>query len=114
MSDDADDMVELPMVCTCTPEGAAAASVLREAVKARLLAGSASLRPVEVTDANFLSALCTSMRWDWSANVAGIRMDQWFVVVVEQLLPTNDERRIAVQCDAVEDGLAAVWDFLAT
>ena len=111
---DEDDQVNLPMVCTCAPEGAAEAEALRESVKVRLAAGSEELRPTKVTDANFVTTLCASLRWDWSASVSAIRMDQWFVVVVEQLLPSNEQRRIAVQCDAVEDGLAAAWNFLAT
>ena len=112
MSEDADD-VDLPMVCTCAPEGAQAASLLRESVRVRLAAGSTSLGARDVRDANFVTALCASLRWDWGAHVSSIRMDQWFGVVVDQLLPSNDERQIVVQCDAVEDGLAAVWDFLA-
>lgn len=62
----------------------------------------------------FLSDVFLSLHADWSANVAGIFMDQWFLVVVEQMLPSGDERRIAVQADAAEDGLAAVWAFLAS
>lgn len=103
---------QLPMICTCSPEGAAHAVTLRADVMGRLAQGSARLRPHSVTDQNFLSSLCLSLHADLRANVSAIYMDQWFAVVVEQLLPSNLERRVVVQADAAEDGLAAIWDFL--
>ncbi|MDU0314093.1 hypothetical protein RKE38_10390 [Phycicoccus sp. M110.8] len=107
------ETVQLPMVCTCSPEGAQAAAELRARVTERLSEGSRVLRARPVTDAGFLSAVCLSLNADFQAHVAGIFMDQWFLVVVEQLLPSNEERRVVVQADAAEDGLAAVWEWLS-
>ena len=75
--------------CACAPEGGAAAALLRQSVPARLSLGSAQLQPGQVTDADFMSPVCLSLRADWSANVAGIFMDQWFLVVVERMLPSG-------------------------
>ena len=74
--------------------------------------GSQALRAREVTDRSYLSDVCLSLHADFLANVAGIFMDQWFLVVVEQVLPSGGERRIAVQADAAEDALAAAWEWL--
>jgi hypothetical protein len=43
-----------------------------------------------------------------------IPLDQWFLVVLEQLLPSNEER--TSRCSAIPSrtALAAVWNLLAT
>jgi hypothetical protein len=110
MSDDS--VRELPMVCTCAPDDAARVREVRAWVKERLSAGSAALRPRLVTDADFLSALALSLHMDLGAHIADIYCDQWFLIAVDQRRDDGTERRVLVQADEAEDGLAAIWDYL--
>jgi hypothetical protein len=56
--------VELPMVCTCSEEGLATASALRQEILQRLSNGAEELRTRDVTMDNFLTAIVTSLNWD--------------------------------------------------
>jgi len=105
--------VELPMVCTCAPDDAVRVRELRASVKERLSSGSAALRPRPVTDADFLSALALSLRVDVGAHIADIYCDQWFLIAVDQRREDGSQRRVLVQADEAEDGLAAIWDYLS-
>ena len=111
MSDDS--VRELPMVCTCAPDDAVRVRELRASVKERLSAGSAALRPRPVTDEDFLSALALSLHVDLGAHIADIYCDQWFLIAVDQRRDDGTERRVLVQADEAEDGLAAIWDYLS-
>ena len=74
---------------------AQAASVLAEA-REHLLAD----------DTNLLSAVVYRLNFEYSASITGIDCDQWAMVCAE----TYDHKfKVTVQCDRVEDGIAAVW-----
>lgn len=110
--EDETEQVFLPMVCTCSPEGQAAADARMRSVLHRVGAGSQHLLPRTVTAQRFLSEVAT-LSVDLRAHLTQVMMDQWFLVTAEQLLGDDRERRIVVQADAVEDGIAAIWEFLA-
>lgn len=101
------------MVCTCSPEGRAAAQERMRSVIRRVGAGSKHLRPRTVTAARFLSEVALSLQVDLHTHLTELLMDQWFLIRAEQLLPDDHERRIVMQADAAEDGIAAIWEFLA-
>jgi hypothetical protein len=105
-------MVHLPMACTCGAERAARAREAMDRVLARLSAGSRSLRARPVTRESFLSDVCLSLQADYRVLEVRIVADQWFAVVAEQLVG-DDERQIVGQAEAAEDGLAAIWAYLA-
>lgn len=111
--EDETEPVFLPMVCTCSPEGRAAADARMRSVLLRVGAGSQHLLPRTVTAERFLSEVAMSLSVDLRAHLTQVLMDQWFLVTAEQLLGDDRERRIVVQADAVEDGIAAIWEFLA-
>lgn len=105
--------VSLPMVCTCSPEGRAAAEARMRSVLLRIEAGSGHLLPGTVAAQRFLSEVLTSLHVDLRTHLTEVLMDQWFVITAEQLLPDDYERRIVLQADSAEDGIAAIWVFLA-
>lgn len=111
--EDEAEPVFLPMVCTCSPEGRAGADARMRSVLHRVGAGSQHLLPRAVTAERFLSEVAMSLSVDLGAHLTQVLMDQWFVVTAEQILGEDRERRIVVQADAVEDGIAAIWEFLA-
>lgn len=113
MGEDQAKPVLLPMVCTCSPEGLAAAQARMRSVLHRIEAGSERLLPRSVTAHRFLSEVLTSLHIDLRTHLTDVLMDQWFVITAEQLLPDDYERRIVVQADTAEDGIAAIWEFLA-
>jgi hypothetical protein len=95
-------------VCTCDDDGVAEARALRAEVLARLPVGS-EVR-WDVTAENFVSAIVSSLNWDFQARVTGVPADQWFGVQAE----SNDGSFTTfVQCDLVEDGFAATWKAFA-
>lgn len=93
-------------ICTCDDERRARASALRDDVRARLAAGSEERPPHDVTSDTFVSDLVWSLNWDFNARITEIASDQWFGVWAEAYDGTFKTR---IQCDAVEDGLAATW-----
>ena len=107
------ERVDLGMICTCAPEDRAQARARMDVVLSRLSAGSTELQPHPVTRETFLSNVCLSLADDCRAHVGAIYCDQWFLVVVQQVTANDQKRRIVAQCDAVEDGLAAIWEHLA-
>ncbi len=93
-------------ICTCDDEGRQRAAELREEVRTRLAGGSDERAPHEVTAETFVTDLIWSLNWDYSAYISKIACDQWFGVWAE----TNDRTfKTRIQCDSVEDGLAATW-----
>lgn len=62
---------DLPMVCTCGPERAAAGEALYQRVKAALSRGSEKLRAHEVTDRSFVDDLLLSLLVDRRRGPAG-------------------------------------------
>ena len=102
------ERVRLPMVCHCGDIGKG--PCLIDEVKERLSAGSEELSAHEVTDANLLTSIVTSLQWDHSAHITEIRNDQWSGVTAQ----TNDgELEMYVECDQVEHGIAAIWKAFA-
>lgn len=57
-------------------------------------------------DTNLLSAIVYRLNDEYSASITEIDCDQWAAVRAE----TYDQKfLVTVQCDRVEDGIAAVW-----
>jgi hypothetical protein len=108
---DAVDWVELPMACTCAPDDAARVHALRASVKRRLAAGSSALPPSLLTDGTSCPRWPCPYGADFRAHIANIYLDQWFLISVEQRID-GGTRRVVVQADEAEDGLAAIWDHL--
>lgn len=113
MSEDRAKPVFLPMVCTCSLAGRADAEARMRSVLHRLGAGSEHLLPRTVTPHRFLSEVLTSLHVDLHAHLTGVLVDQWFVVTAEHLLPDDNHRQVVVEADSAEDGIAAIWEFLA-
>ena len=59
------------------------------------------------------SALALSLHVDFGAHITDIYCDVWFLIAVDQLSHDGTERRVMVQADEAEDGLAAIWDHLS-
>lgn len=59
---------------------------------------------------NFLSIVVLELNWEHSAYISSIACDQWSMVTAE----TYDHKfRAVIQCDTVEDGIAATWKAFA-
>ena len=101
--------IELAMVCACK-ERREQADALREEVLRRL--GSESDRHLArtVTMENFLTSVVQSLNDDHDAHITSIDTDQWSAVTVEKY---DGTLRMRVECDRVEDGLAAAWKALS-
>ena len=79
-------------------------------VMQRLSQGSASLMAREITRENFLTAVVTSLNWDFMAHITRISNDQWSAVSSEKWTSAGEEKfKTYIQCDRVEDGIAATW-----
>jgi len=88
----------LPMVCTCRVDG------VREAEERRLrIFRRMGLKVME----DLTTAIVLSLAFDFQAD-ADVGADMWFGVYVSS--PVGG---VSVECDAVEDGLAAAWEHLA-
>lgn len=88
--------------CICRDEGLLEAGRLKREVR-RLLSPGGS-----VTRGNFLTMVVTSLNWDFSARITEIANDQWSMVIAESW-DKEHPFEVRVQCDEVEDGIAAVW-----
>lgn len=97
-------------ICRCGSEKAAAADELLREVKRRLAEGSEDLMPSTVTDANLLTQVVVSLEIDFNAHITQIVTDQWSAVHAENYDKTFKTR---IQCDTVEDGVAATWKAFA-
>lgn len=93
------------MLCRCTPESTAEADTLRAEVRNRLTADGR-----DVTDGNFLTHVVVSLNWDYNARITGIINDMWSLVTVEHW---TEDVSVSVECDDVEDGIAAIWKAFA-
>lgn len=93
--------VTLDMVCTCNTVGLAEAEALLKEVLGRL----------EITGMHtFLTTVVQSLNWDYGVSITGIYNDMWSGVRAERY---RDKRRIWVDCDEVEYGIAAIWKAVA-
>lgn len=59
-----------------------------------------------ISDGNFLTAVVLELNWEYSAGITGIHCDQWSMVCADSL---DEKFKVTVQCDIVEDGIAAVY-----
>jgi hypothetical protein len=99
-------------ICRCAPPGIAEADELMAFVREKLAAGSENLMPREVTDRYFLTMVVQSLEWDYHAAITGLDTDQWSGVAAESNRYRPEETvRVFVECDLVEDGVAAAWYF---
>lgn len=100
--------VHQDFICIHGKERHAPADAIRAEVKERLAAQTRGR--VEVTDVNFLSAIVSDLHWHWGVSITGIPHDQWSAIETE----TYDGKvKTWIQCDRVEDGIAATWKFYA-
>jgi hypothetical protein len=67
------------------------------------ISGTASPRD---SDGNLLTAIVTSLNWDYQAHITKIMNGQWSAVWAEA---DNGSFKTRVQCDEVEHGIAATW-----
>lgn len=102
--------VELPMVCTCREEGQASADALMSEVTGRLSAESETSLAIPVSMDNFLTRVVWSLNDDFGAHITTIDTDQWSAVTVQKY---DGTQRVRVECDRVENGIAAIWKWLA-
>jgi len=89
------------IICDCTPEGKAEAAARMERCREAL----GNPEP-----ADFLSRLIMELNWQYQAWVSMIAADQWFGIRVEQF---DAGQKYRVECDRVEDGLVAAWEFFS-
>ncbi|HEV2172158.1 MAG TPA: hypothetical protein VGR71_01260 [Nitrospira sp.] len=59
-----------------------------------------------VGDGNFLTIVVLELNWEHSAHISSIYCDQWSMVCADSL---DEKFKVTVQCDIVEDGIAAVY-----
>ena len=92
-------------LCRCSPESKADADMVMQETCRRLK----DMGYKDIGPGNLLSAIVVSLNWDFGAEIMGIHNDQcrW-----SRLIPIAVRRRtrfMSVQCDDVEDGIAAAW-----
>lgn len=99
-------------ICVCKDDGKQQAEELMAEVRSRLAAGSEELTPVqeEYLDKYFVTAVVTSLNWDYNASITRIGNDQWSVVLAENY---DQSFKTRVQCDLIEHGIAATWKAFA-
>ncbi len=91
------ERINLPMVCIHHQEGKDRAEQLREKVK----------QFIELQDDElFVSWMIMALDSYYLCTIDKIPCDQWFAVWAE-----NQDELISVQCDRVEDGLAAILEY---
>lgn len=87
-------------ICRCNEEDAAEADELILFVREKLrVQGSYGT----------LSAVVYDLYHRFEAHICDISCDQWAMVVAEEYDGKGSGFQVAVQCDEVEDGVAAVW-----
>jgi hypothetical protein len=96
-------------VCTCDAKGRQGADELMKEVKARLSRASVFMEP-PLSDATFLTAVASSLHFDFRASINRILSDHWSAVFAES---DDGTYRTVVECDLVEHGIAATWKAFA-
>jgi len=91
-------------ICTCSDEGRERAAALMAEVRRRLP------RAESVTDATFVSRVVESLNWQFDARITCIANDQWSQVTAEAW---DGSFTTIIDCDQVEDGIAATWKAFA-
>lgn len=97
-------------ICRCTDEGAQEADALMEEVKRMLLTKG---NVISVNEKNLLSHVVYELNWEHNAYIDNIGCDQWALVTAKTYYD-KDPYTVSVQCDDVEDGVAAVYYAMAT
>lgn len=105
--------VQLPMVCVCDPDRLAAANGELDALVARLEAGSEHLRPHHVDRAFLVTEVCRALEANFGVQLGPTSSDMWFLLHADTIDADNNERSVYVQCDRVEDGLRAIYNWVA-
>jgi len=85
-----------------------AKALLAEVIE-RLSAGSESLIAREVTKDGLLTAIVTSLAWDYGANITGMYNDQWSAVTAE----VHEGPSVWVECYDLLAGAAMAWKLIA-
>lgn len=88
-------------MCRCSPEDIAEADAVKEEVYRRL--------GEDANPGNLLTKVVSSLNWDFGARITGIYDDQWSVVHVSSWEDSEEKLDVAIECDEVEDGIAAAW-----
>lgn len=104
-TEDTRKLVQIEMICVCNEEGQEESRALRQKFKDAYTGDAADA----MMETNLVSMLVGFLYVDYACAIDGIYMDQWFGVAAG----TNEERFFA-PCDRVEDGLLAIWDYLAS
>jgi hypothetical protein len=105
--------VHLPMVCVCDPGRLAAANAKLNALVARLEAGSEHLLPHQVDRAFLTTEIVRALSANFGVQLGPISSDMWFLLEADTIDADNNERSVYVQCDRVEDGLRAIYNWSA-
>lgn len=85
--------VKLDMLCGCGPDDLAEANSVRAWAK----------QAVDADDGNFVSRAAFRISAEYELELS-FWADQWFMVSA-----WSDELRVNVECDRVEDGVAAIF-----
>ena len=95
------------MVCVCDDEGRAAAAQNRErALKILNDEDSDTEVWMQTTSENLITAVVSSLEWNYRAGPVTIACDQWFGVYAT----TGDKSfTAAIECDRVEDGFVGLF-----
>ena len=96
-------------VCTCDAKGLQEAEELMKEVKTRLSGATVFMEP-PLSDATFLTAVSSSLHFDFRASINRILSDHWSAVFAES---DDGTYRTVVECDLVEHGIAATWKAFA-
>lgn len=96
-----DDGTWTAFICTCSEEGIIEAGKLKQEVRKLLSEGFTS----PCTVSNFLTRVVVSLNWDYDAYITTIGNDMWSGIHAK----SDDGLEVYVQCDEVEDGIAAIW-----
>jgi len=91
-------------ICRCNAEAEAEADRIRAVVHDRLNPFQG-----EMPDSIFLTTVVISLNWDHHAYISSIHCDQWSMVTAKTYDSVDNPFKVSVQCDNVEDGIAAVW-----
>lgn len=105
--------VQLPMVCVCDPGRLAAANAELDALVARLEAGSDHLLPHKVDRAFLTTEIARALSANFGVQLGPFSSDLWFLIRADTVDADNNERGVYVQCDRLEDGLRAIYNWVA-
>jgi hypothetical protein len=101
-----------PMVCIHSDEGKTRAEEIKAEVCRRL-----GREDEPVPRDQLVTAVVVSLNWDFDAMITGIPNDMWSAVNTECHAYENKEYvlkfKTRIECDLIEDGIAATWKLYA-